>query len=271
MKVRIVIVIFLNIFFIACSQNRGPGYKFDLFKATPNWELAKAIEEEDSLGIVNALKDKNVDINLQDKKRGRTLLLLAIGNEKIRSTRILLELGARMDICGNSGVYPINEAVHNVWFSKKSYTLTKLLLEHGADPNQKQIIIKGKDTNFTRPPMIFAAGNLNCAKLLLDYGANIYLNDSSFYYVWSYLFIPNFDYIYTLKYIIVDKKMPIPNPISFSIDKSKSFNIYNQLNRLDFSKDPERQKAKDDILEYLKKINFPNNQVYKDSSLKLED
>ena len=97
MKMQILMIFFISTY-TACSQNRGPGYQFNLFKNTPSWELAKAVEREDEKGMIKILGKKNVDINLQEPEYRNTVLHLAIANDKLLSTKILLENNANYDI-----------------------------------------------------------------------------------------------------------------------------------------------------------------------------
>ncbi|HEY4876955.1 MAG TPA: ankyrin repeat domain-containing protein [Puia sp.] len=110
MKKFKVLLVFLIFFNNTGSQNLGRGYQFSLFKNTPNWELAKAVEKEDANEINLLLKTGNYNINLQEPKFGTTLLMLAIGNDKYESTKSLLENGASVNIKDSFQTSPIFEA-----------------------------------------------------------------------------------------------------------------------------------------------------------------
>jgi hypothetical protein len=64
--------------------------------------------------------------------------------------------------------------------------------------------------------------------------------------------------------MIVDKKMPIPQFIVYNIPKKEPADIYYFLERENFRGDAKKEKAKQDILDYLKQIDFPKNGVYKE-------
>jgi hypothetical protein len=249
--------------FAACSQNRGPGYQFDLFKNTASWELAKAVEGEDKKKIIQILKEKNTDINLQEPKFGNTVLHLAIANDKLLSVRILLENNANYNIPALDKRTAIHEAVSNINSRKNSYAILELLIKYGADVNKLRINPNNNDTLGYSVPLMDAINNFACSKLLLDHGADIYLKSGDSYLVWFFMLLGGEinDNIYVAKYVIVDKKMPIPNPISYTVDK-KPLDILGLLNDLDLSKDSKRRKAKEEIIGYLKKINFPQNGVF---------
>jgi hypothetical protein len=110
-------------------------------------------------------------------------------------------------------------------------------------------------------PLMGAVENLDCAKLLLENGGNIYAHHDGFYSVW-YVMLANDlnETIFFAKYLIVDKKVKIPNPIAYF--NNKSFDIYMLLKIENFKGNPHKKKAKQDILSYLKKIDFPQRQLY---------
>src|SRR4051812_19646657 len=94
-KLFLIMFIINAIILSSCSQSTslGPGYEWDLFKNTPNWRLAKAVAKEDTNEIYSIIKGGNVNLNLQETKFGRTLLMLAVGNDKEFSTAALLKMG----------------------------------------------------------------------------------------------------------------------------------------------------------------------------------
>lgn len=260
-----ILMIFISCTFAACSQNLGPGYQFSLFKNTPSGELAKAVEREDEKKIIKILSDKNVDINFQESKYGNTILHLAIANDKLRSTEILLQNNASYNIRSNDSSAAIHEAVSIIKSKKNAYKILKLLINYGADVNKLRVgPIDKKGTLGYFMPLEGAIEDLECSKLLLEHGANPYFRTGNTYFVWFFMLLMGdiHDNIYVAKYMIVDKKMLIPNPLSYTIDK-RPLDILTLLNDLDFSKDPKRQKAKEEIVEYLRKIDFPQNGVYK--------
>ena len=73
------------------------------------------------------------------------------------------------------------------------------------------------------------------------------------------------DGIFFVRELIIDKKINIPLNISYGVDKIPN-DIFHYLNSDIFPKDASKIKARDEILAYLKQIDFPNNQVYTDTS-----
>ena len=123
MKFFLIIMIFFCYLNSGCSQNFGPGYSFELFKNTPNWELAKAVKNENEKEIIKLIKQKKVDINLQEPHFGNTLLLLAIGNDKLIATKVLLEAGADVNIADAENNKPIHEATRFINLKKNSFDI----------------------------------------------------------------------------------------------------------------------------------------------------
>ncbi len=245
----------------SCSQNDGlaPGYRWELFKNTPNWELAKAIKQEDTVAILEIVKQKEININLQEPKFGRTLLMLAVGNDKFYSTQALIKAGADLNIRDSAGDQAIHEAVRFISLRKNSYIILKLLLENHADANA----YSANGVNAT--PLEGGVADFPCFKLLMSYGADPYFQfrDHSFA-VWPTMFIDERkDGILAARDLILERKMPIPNPIARSLDGRRPLDIFYFLHSLKFQENSEKQNAKIEILNYLKEINFPANGVYK--------
>lgn len=254
---------------MACSQNQklGPGYQFDLFKNTPNWELAKAVDIEDTVAIKKLIKDDSLDINLQEPRFGNTLLCLAVENDKLISTKALLEMGANLNIANFEKYKPIHEATRFISLKKNTLQILKLLIHYGANVNDTLVQRKGSDTVYFEVPLMNACQNLACAKLLLEHGANVYIKNNNSYPIWFVALIDHFkddEGIYFVKYVVIDKKMPIPDPIAYSLDGEKPINIFNLLADNTFKEDIKRQKARQDILDYLKQIDFPKKGVYRE-------
>lgn len=248
----------------SCSQNAdsslGPGYKWELFKATSNWELAKAVAAQDTDKIHAIIREGRVDVNLQEPRFGSTLLFLAVGNDKEMSTEALLNEGANVNIRDSTGSQAIHESVKFIHLKKNAYAILSSLIKHGADVNA----LKGKST----VPLEGAIQDLACTKLLLAHGASPYFkSEFGTYQVWFSLFSNNSpDRMNVAKYLIIDQRMPIPNPILYSPGSNKAIDIYSLLEKKFASDSPKMQKTREEIFKYLHEIDFPKTQVYKEKS-----
>lgn len=221
-------LLFITIIISGCSQDYGPGYQFDLFKSTKNWELAKAVEKENALQIERIIKEDNsVNVNLQEPLYGNTLLHLTIGNDKLLSTKMLLQNGADLNTADSFGLYPLHEAASLIGSRKNSVEIIKLLLDHGANPNKIAFVNKPNSGEYL--PLMTAVQNLECTKLLLEHGADLYYKDSSGYPLWSSIFLldgNNSESIYVAKYLIIDKNMTVPNPVFYTVPNHLPRDVY---------------------------------------------
>lgn len=264
MKFILIAMTFLCYLNSGCSQDFGPGYSFELFRNTPNWDLAKAVKNENEKEIRKLIKERRLNIDLQESKFGNTLLLLAIGNDKLIATKVLLEEGANVNVTDSEMNKPIHEATHFLTLKSHSFEILKLLIQYGANVNDTLIKIDGKDTIKFYVPLMGAKESFKCAKLLLDNGANPYVKVGGTYFIWRFIDGGKRDEsIFFTKYLIVDKKMLIPNPIDFSMPYNVPLDIFYFLNKENMNYDLKKEKAKNEIISYLKKINFPTDHFYK--------
>lgn len=250
--------------FVNCKpQTSEPGHSFRLFDNTPNRDLSVAVENEDTIRIKQLLKNKKLDINLKDPKLGRTLLTLAAGSDKVEATRVLLEEGADVSSRDFNDVTALHDVTQYIPFRKNSYEIIKLLIEYKADVNA---LSRGKGANngYFYVPLAGAVRDVKCAKLLLENGASPYIKFNDNYIVWNAL-LSHFidDNIFTAKYMIIEKEMPVPKVI-LKIN-NKSFNIFDLLNVPDFPKNLEKVNTRDEIVKYLKDNNFPSKGAYEEA------
>ena len=256
-KIAFVLVLFVS---IACNNsnrdnntlNLGPGYRFDLFKDTPLGPLAQAVDREDTGTIRQLINKNNLDINFKEIKSGYgvSLLFLAVGNDKLLSTKALLECRANPNILDNMGTTPIHEICHLAIPHKHRVEILQLLLQYGADANHLPHRLR-----IINSPLESAVGDLGCTKLLLQYGANLYYHQRdrnvNIYPIWSDMLCedsPIQQNILVAKYLIVDKQLPMPDTLLFSRPGYKPVTSLELLNKFKVFNDPEKQKAKDDIL-----------------------
>ena len=284
--IGIVVINVVVISFYHSIDTTPIGFRFSLFKNTPVWELAKAVKDEDTAEIRELIQEKHFDVNYQLRPHwGETLLHIAVGNDKLLSVKELLENGAKQ-VADNSGNYPINDIVNMLDDQTHRSVILELLLKHGADPNA-QIVTHTGNVNIDstgRVPLSNAVQNLECTKLLVKYGGNVYFqtksrnyrDSCSTYFIWNEVF--NFyaksgsdENIFVAKYLVIDRKLPIPNPLYYNGHKT-DYDIYpvtvtNILKNATFT-DPAKAKAKEDILAYLHKVGFPEHGAINNNSPK---
>jgi hypothetical protein len=245
----------------------GPGYQWELFKGTPVWDLAQAVAKEDTSKMYGILKVNSTYINFQEPKFGKTLLILAVGNDKENAVAALLRSGARLEIVDSFGFMAIHEACKFISLKQHSLAILSLLLRYGADANA---VSKGGGY----VPLEGAITSLACTKLLLKHGANLYFRpavnkDFRPFLVWQVMLststIDTDSSIYVAKYLIVERRFKIPDPIAGSAQKGKLWDARSLLRRQNFHSFVNKEAIKQEILSYLDKIHFPKNGVYRGS------
>jgi ankyrin repeat protein len=201
-------------------------------------------------------QNSKININLKENAYGNTLLNLAVGNDKPIAVKILLENGADFNLADTFGYAPIHNTMILIGSRRHSAEILKLLLKQGCNPN---LLAKTKNSADDKNPSIYtplmgAIGNLECTKILLDSGADLYYKIDTEYLIWRQLLINdlnNSESIFVLEYIIVNKKMKIPFPIYYS-RAGKKVGIMELITRFDVYKDIRKKNAKNRILNYLK-------------------
>lgn len=243
-------------FFVICiisfccseEQGVGPGYRWSLFKNTAIWPLAKAVKNEDTVLIRQLVLNNKMNVNFQEPKFGESLLFLSVHHGKLASTKCLLQIGANINIRDSSGSQVIHEATKYISLRENVYNILKILIENGADVNSRSL----KGSPFV--PLEGAVDDYQCFKLLFLNGADCYVKIDNMYLIWFNCLISNTnDGILNAKYLIVDKKMQIPDPIGFTIPNNHRLDIKNLVERLHFPNDSKKREAKEAILDYISK------------------
>ena len=145
------VFIFSSLFYY-CSNIYQPkemlGDDIRLFRNSPVWELAKAVNNENIEKINRLIKDKDVPIDFQEPRFGQTLLFWAtyVGREK--AVEALLKLGADPNL--QDHYYGDNAIIVASDFSYYSDDwcrshLLKLMLKYGGDPNSINFIKQNKN------------------------------------------------------------------------------------------------------------------------------
>ena len=261
---------FMGSTMISCAfETELPGYKFTNFKDTPAWELAQAVRDNNGEKVREIIKSSN-HANYKDPKYQMTLLILAIANKKDKAFLALLEGGADSNmICGTKGdVTPLLTAIDFEEDCNQFYL--ENLVKYKANVNLK---VKYLENGYTKEivPLLQVIdatdkeGNecVQMLKLFAEYGAdlNICINNSPSNrcegVIEQCLMGRSIE---NLKYLIVDKKIPIPDTVSVygEIDPAtmKVFTLREKLNSEEYVYEdtPQVKKAKKEILRYLDSI-----------------
>lgn len=103
------------------------------------------------------------DINMKGRD-GRTLLIHSALYKRLEIAKWLIENGASIDERDMQGLSALHCAVIS-----NAADVAEYLIKQGADINARD--------NFGNPPLMRAALNVNMIKLLLDYGADVTLEN----------------------------------------------------------------------------------------------
>lgn len=174
--------------FISCNSRENIvkkenllGNDYRLFQNTLAWELAKSVEDEDTIKIKEILNNKKVDIDFKEPKFGNTLLMLAVVNSKYDSAKVLLDAGASPNTSDTfRGTSAIIDAAGN---DDPKYL--KLLLSHGGNPNALENVQVKENDSARTTALSKAISNLDPAslekvQLLVEAGADMnYSNDGN--------------------------------------------------------------------------------------------
>ena len=155
------------------------GDDFRLYKHTPAWSLAKAVEDEDTTEISKQVLQMHISVDYRYPEYKQTLLMLATRTNKIESVKKLLELGANPNAHNDSTKYFGQSAVLLACrFTRPSSKILALLLKYGGNPNSTACGVQENGLGEIVPIRDFALSaavfsSFEKVKLLVDAGANI--------------------------------------------------------------------------------------------------
>lgn len=280
MKNHILKLTFLFFALQSCTSQTYYINDINLYKNTPIWDLAKAVDKEDENAINNYLKEnpkavlfpKGYDILFQDEP---SLLIWTLANSKYKSFSILLEKGSDPNFLTESKTSPLMFAVDFEPHGQlTNINHIKALIEKGANPNyvRQGYINNERNTIRGESPLTIACntGDLEAVKLLIESGANydtiIYTpqgGDKHFYQTSSLKASFMFNRAKVLKYLIIDKNIEIPS--SFGIrENGDNLDINYYLRKLIFKVDSPEYLIKMEIIEHLEpKINYRSSTIPK--------
>ena len=163
----------------ACSNQEYRITNVRIYRDTPIWGLAQAVNRQDTRRIAQIAEEMPELLDYQDPLYGTTLLFWAVGMEKYESTRALLEAGADPDIIsiyeGGTALYRAAKFSFIDNDFKKDARFVRLLLEYGADPNLGFVgNARNNITEIGTTPLMASIGcGIDKTRALIEYGADI--------------------------------------------------------------------------------------------------
>lgn len=172
---QIILLAFFCTLNIQCQvfDNDSPGYRFSNFEDSPAYNLAKAVKEEKIERITEIIGSNPELLNVQESKFGKTLLCLAIANNKREAFKVLIANGANVnEICGKlEKTTPLITAIE---FSDDCDPFfVNELLKNKCDVNLKVTTISKKGSVSEDLPLFKSIDCLEISKLLIEKGADL--------------------------------------------------------------------------------------------------
>jgi uncharacterized protein len=262
-KMKNILFVYLLFLISGCierSPNQGTGNllgsDYRLFQNTPAWGLAKAVRDQDVNKIEKIVREEKVDIDYQEPKFGKTLLMLTILNEQYNSCRTLLELGADPNKHDHyDGSSAIIEAAGINGTNDDNTKFLKILLKYRANPNDEEIGNRRKGNTTRNTPLLVACGSPNKivspiekVKILVEAGANInHNNEFNQSALSEALLLDHYDIVIYLLKKGVNYKMIVNTDIN-----GKNYYIWEDLRFKLLPLDSKEYKQKMQIIEFLK-------------------
>lgn len=223
------------------------GLSIRVFKDTPIWDLAKAVEHEDISKIEQLAKENKNLVNYQDTLYGATIIEWAVMNEKYDATEILLKLGANPNL---RNYYDGRNALIEAADNNKNSKYLKLLLSNGADPNFNDLPKAVSKFPFTTP-LITAAlnSNLENVKMLVEAGANVNFKTPKGSTALKQAALMN--QVYIVKYLLLDKHADFNYAFMTTITGKDLF-LVDYMRDWPFDLESDKHKCKMKIVEFLR-------------------
>ncbi len=264
MKNLLSLIILLSANICNCQTNTYlPGFDFVLFKDTPLFALAEAVEAQDTAKMADLVHEGKLDINYSSPKFGTHLLSMALVNKKNNSAIKLLSLGADPNAKPpNDIMTPFFWACHYIRYLDSASLMLTLLIKYGANINEelpeKLETPDGKIYDYTASPLqlLCEYGALDCIKILINHGADLskYPVNGTKSIIYIALNNLNPD---VLAYFLIEKKVPVPDYCMISYEgtpRERKMTITALLNERPKAWKQYYRETIGQILDFLKKI-----------------
>ena len=251
--VRLIILSIIFTAFSGCSNGQDKMYANDieLYKNTPAWALAQAVESQDVEKIKTLSKSDPDLLKYQEKKFGQTLLEWAVYTDRYEATKALSEAGADPNIQSYNGTSAFIHAADK----NNTSDYVRLLLQFGANVNQVAKSTNGKKQYLKTPLIAGARSRLETVKILIKSGAEInYYEDKMYRNALDAAC--TLDKIETVKFLL-ENGADFRQPFMVNMD-GDSLYLCNCLRNLRFDLDSKEYKTKMEVVEFLEErgINY---------------
>lgn len=222
------LLIFCSCFCCSKTENGSTIRDVEIFKGTPAWDLARALDRKNIKEASQIVKKDRSIINYQDPKFGITLLIRSVLTENEKAVDFLLNNKAEVNIVAKIGGTALFYAVPYFWndvYSNEDGKYVKKLLLAGADPNIPFCSPKLEGVSSpiecgTSPLMHATQRGMDKVRLLVEHGANINYKTELGHTAAIQALINN--EVDVAHYLIVEKKARINEPYYYYIFGSDS-------------------------------------------------
>lgn len=242
--------------------NYLPGFDYKIFQHTPCWEIAKAIDQDDSAKIIKLIKKERKSVNCFDPKFGTSLLTLAIINNKRGAFEGLLQAGVDVNsrspkdsstalytLCANSDI-----TVNTLFYLAR-------LIEHGADANAGvPDTLEGKPIEVTcLEKLVWTTRGIKEIDYLMSHGVKLdgYPINGKRSLVSIAAILEHF---VVLRYLLIVRKFPVPDYCLIQQRGTENERRLSLKETIDLSTsalhDQQEKQAKEDVLNYLASTNY---------------
>jgi len=240
------ILLFATLSSCSNGQEKMFANNIRLYENSPAWDLAQAVDSEDTNKIKELSQIDNSLVRFQETQFGQSLLEWAVYTNRYKSAKALVEAGADPNLQSYNGT---SAFVHAAEKTETSDYLT-LLLKYGGDVNAIAKPTDGKN-QYLKTPLISASGsNLESVKILVDAGAEInFYNDKIFRNALDAACKQ--DRIDIIRYLVIEKSADVSKPLHVRLS-GDSLYLHHILRELRFNLDSDSYKVKMEVVEHLK-------------------
>ncbi len=241
-----------------CQSKQVNAFDVRQFESTPAFEVAKAVQDEDTIKVSQAIRKNPELLSFQEKRFGHSLLSFAVITGKLQAVKNLLRLGADANQkADSSNLSPFLYACRFASSIAHGNEILQHLIRHGADLNSSFVDSSldqfGRKKMFKSSPLelVCRYGNLQAVRLLINSGADPFRYPSNGEKSLVNASLPNLD---ILKYLLMEVQLPIPNYCVIrnkGLKKEAKLTITDILNEKTFE-GKEYKKDREEILRFLK-------------------
>lgn len=260
MRQQLIICLLISIIFISCQKNYR-GYDVRIFRGTPVWKMAKAIKSHDTIKLMNLLDQNPEIIDYKEDKYKITLLYWSIyvsdfykedGPDYINEVKILIKRGANPFYYNNSNKSPIMQAAY-VFKGSEKFVETCLKSPHIDS------LTFFERRKFLSEALILSSGkiweDLGSVKMLVEAGADINYFKRDLDFRMDSVTTPFAQCVIhnnlnIMRYFVMERNIDVNIFIKRKAD-GKRLSVMEMLKRSDYKNEPEKDKLKHEILNYI--------------------